>query len=43
MIPFVGIVVTIFISILGFGIIIYNLFFNWHKHKEVKGEENVAN
>ncbi len=27
MIPFVGIIVTIFISILGFGIIIYNLFF----------------
>lgn len=43
MIPFVGIVVTIFISILGFGIIIYNLFFNGHKHKEVKSEENVAN
>ena len=38
LIPFVGIVVTIFISILGFGIIIYNLFFNGHKHKE-----NVAN
>ncbi len=30
MIPFVGIVVTIFISILGFGIIIYNLFFANH-------------
>ena len=42
MIPFIGIVVTIFISILGFGIIIYNLFFNGHKHKEVKSEENVA-
>lgn len=43
MIPFVGIVVTIFISILGFGIIIYNLFFNEHKYKEIKREENVAN
>lgn len=31
MIPFVGIVVTIFISILGFGIIIYNLFFANHQ------------
>lgn len=30
MIPFVGIIVTIFISILGFGIIIYNLFFANH-------------
>ena len=42
MIPYVGIIVTIFISILGFGIIIYNLFFNGHKHKEIKPEENVA-
>ncbi len=43
MIPFVGIVVTIFISILGFGIIIYNLFFNGHKNKSTTIEENVAN
>lgn len=43
MIPFVGIVVTIFISILGFGIIIYNLFFNGHKNKSKTIEENVAN
>lgn len=42
MIPYIGIIVTIFISILGFGIIIYNLFFGGHKHKEVTSKENVA-
>ena len=41
MIPFIGIIVTIFISIIGFGIIIYNLFFNGN-HKNSNIEENVA-
>lgn len=41
MIPFIGIIVTIFISIIGFGIIIYNLFFN-ENHKNSNIEENVA-
>jgi len=39
MIPYIGFILSIFISILGFGIIIYNLFFNGKKHKT---DEKVA-
>ena len=46
MIPYIGFILAIFISILGFGIIIYNLFFNGKHHKEdvkvAKTKENLA-